>query len=306
MSTEKSLTLESWRRSVAALAYQLSQLSSRSNLLGEAGTERGRYFFSDAGVPLPRPCTITAWASLCSLGPSNGTIRHIDGAKILYNPLTQPFLIPFLPKIRHGEDSSQSLARTSRHQVKNSLGDIRWGKIYVANPLTGGIEEEFSHGAISAKLFFEYRNHYFSIAPFRVPPLWAMNGSGWQFGIIQAHPSLNFTLRDPMIELAKNGFPELSAAGDLSPKVNSLLIRFLTIESAKSWANAFSESLKESMSNPAKIEEDFQLLIQDIKTARRHEQDAKDRKSGADSRKGLNMDSETLADFKSLMAELEI
>lgn len=298
-------TLEDWRRSVAALAYQLNQLSFRSNLLGPTGTEGGKYLFSDSGVPLPRPCTIFAWASLCAVGSVRPRFHHQTGERFEPRLIDQLFVIPFLPKIRHGEDTHQSLARTSRHQVKNSLGDIRWGKIFVANSDDGTISEELSHGAMPAKHFqlIEHKS-YKSRTRFPVPPLWASSGSGWEFGVIQPQESITVTLRDPFLELAKHGIPELSVAGDLSPQVRSLLIRFLEISAAQKWAKQYSESLNRVMFDSREIESDFQELLADIKTARLHEQSAKDKKSKADSSMALNLSASDTLDIRELMSQL--
>ena len=305
MTLYRAFTLESWRRSIASLAFQLTQLSHVNNLFGTAGTESGKFLFSDSGVPLPRPCTILAWASLCTV---NSLRNRVDlKTHCHYSPdiFRSPFILPFLPKIRHGEDTNQSLVRSSRHHSKNSLGDIRWGKIYLADSFDGTLKEEFSHGAYSVSHLSTHERASTRLAtPFPIPPLWAAHGSGWEFGMHQPFESVTFTLRDPMIELAKHGIPERTASPN-APLVRSILTRFLEVSSAAIWARAYSRSLHAIINDPDSITTDFQGLIADIRTARLHEKEASDKKTKTESALSLAISSEEMLNIKDLMSQLQ-
>lgn len=111
---------------------------------------------------------------------------------------------------------------------------------------SGEIIEQLQHGAIDSKLWM-LRD---SLAPLRnedvgrdkIPPLYSYVGEGWEFGIIQSIHSLQLTLRDPMIELARSGIPMLARIPSVPP-VRKLLIRFLDVNSVRKWGSEYSRAL---------------------------------------------------------------
>src|SRR5882757_6127903 len=132
------LTLSSWRRSVISLVFQITRLSTSSNLLGDASSLRGEYFFSDNGIPRPRPATSLAWASLCAFGPVNGFIKPGEPESYQrFDPTQGCFLLPFLPKILYNEEQNQSLGRQSKYHERDSLDRIRWGSVFIGDSASG-------------------------------------------------------------------------------------------------------------------------------------------------------------------------
>lgn len=278
-------SLAQWRLSAIALAYEITQLHYDSNLLTDAASKRGEYFFADAGIPTPRPATIVAWASLCAFGPIQGVTNALRTRSSPYHLTSGLFLLPFLPKLRLNEDTNLSLSRMSKAHVLDPSGRIRWGPCLIAESSTGAIIQTLSDGSTSARSWQAHapdspllRGHLDpSLGQHRVPPLYSYTGEGWQFGIIQNLPSMAITLRDPFNELARHGIPELArlnGAGSL-PRVTRLLFRFLDIRSARKWAGGYASAAEEFSDSAAR--EDRALLVTQIKE--KEERRFKDRKS---------------------------
>jgi len=269
------ITLNSWRRSICALAFEITQLTQSSNLLSDEAARRGEFFFSDHGVPKPRPCTALAWASLCAFGPVVESDQDLTEGN---------FLIPFLPKLAGHDEMNQSLARNSKLHEKDSQGRIRWGSIYIADVSSGRIIEQLPHGQRIAKEWGS-RGKFHSLAEINIimtPPLWAAASDGWVFGIVQALlPAHPITLRDPMIMLAKQGIPETAFGGKQCPRINRLLFRFLDVMAARAWAKAYSESIS-SIYNADEAEADLNLLARQIQE--KIQNDQLDKESGKTSK----------------------
>ena len=261
--------IDSWRRSIICLSYQIHQLSLTNNLLGESAAERNEFFFSDFGVPMPRPCTGLAWASLCSLGPVQQMVTP-DGNNL--DLTNSRFFIPFLPKIRYGEETNQSLIRTSRAHVRDSDDNIRWGSVYLcdsSDPISC-IDEQLQHGAFNPKEWMDSHSTSnalrLGMASDSFPPtLYSYVNEGWQFGVIQSIPTIAVTLRDQMVELARHGIPELEYLRGV-PKIRRLLIRFLDVQAARAWGKAYSLMLADC-TNPDRIKEDALELAVEIQEA---------------------------------------
>lgn len=108
-----------WRRSVVSLAIEIAHLKHKRNQMTTAAQARGEYFFADSGVPVPRPCTALAWASLCAFGPASGK-WNVESSSLVPFSLTEGrFVLPFLPKVLLNEEASHSLARQSKIHVKD-------------------------------------------------------------------------------------------------------------------------------------------------------------------------------------------
>ena len=254
-----ALTLDNWVRSVICLAYEIHNAGPAHSLLGGPALERSEYFFSDEGVPIPRPCTAIAWASLCAFGPVN-----LPGFKITEGN----FLLPFLPKIRYGEEVNQSLIRTSKAHSKDSFDNIRWGNVFIGDSKNGQIIEQLAHGAFPAKAWMRDSDRarfsaYTGQHP--IPPLYAYIGEGWQFGVIQNLASMPVTLRDPFIELAKHGVPVLGSIPNVH-HIRRLLFRFLEISSARRWATGYSTAMYALSDSTAPLK-DAMALADEIKEA---------------------------------------
>lgn len=272
------LTLPLWRRSVISLAFQIACLSQSSNLLGDACTERGEYFFSDNGVPRPRPATALAWASLCAFGPVNGFVKPGDefweDERQIWSPTQGHFLLPFLPKILYNEEQNQSLARMSKHHERDSADRIRWGSVFVADSSSGQIIEQMSHGQRVAKEWIDSHPRGYILPTWEgqshIPALFGETGEGWQFGIIQNQANLLVTLRDPFIELARRGIIETKHGGSDCPRIKRLIFRFLDITAARAWAFDYSESMRCAFESDV-IGADIQLLMTQIEEKQRAE-----------------------------------
>lgn len=265
------ITLNAWRRSVCALAFEVSHLSQSSNLLSDEAAKRGEFFFSDNGIPKPRPCTALAWASLCSFGPIIESKQNLNEGN---------FLLPFLPKLTGHDEVNQSLARNSKLHERDSENRIRWGSIYIADASSGRIVEQLPHGQRIAKEWGSERKHhsFMEVNLFSIPPLWAAAGDGWSIGIIQALlPAYPITLRDPMIMLAKQGVPETSFGGKACPRINRLLFRFLDILAARTWAEAYADSIR-SVFNENAVIDDLKILARQIEE--KNQDDQLDKESG--------------------------
>lgn len=265
------LTLKAWQQSVCSLVFEITQLNQSSNLLPEASTLRGHYFFADHGIPKPRPCTALAWASLCFFGPIQAE-ESIDLQ-------SGHFLIPFLPKIAGHDEVNQSLPRQSKLHEKDSENRIRWGAVYIGDASSGRIIEQLPHGQRVAKEWgVKHKTSTLSeLSHNSIPPLWAEINSGWQFGVIQSLPAFPVSLRDPMIELSKHGIPETRFGGIGCPRINRLLFRFLDIMAARAWAKAYSESMLSAL-DPDQIQIDLDLLVKQIEE--KNQNDILDKESG--------------------------
>lgn len=231
-----ALTLDNWVKSVVCFAHEIHNAGPAHSLLGQPALDRDEYMFSDEGIPIPRPCTALAWASLCAFGPVN-----MPGFKITEGA----FLLPFLPKIRYGEETNQSLIRTSKAHQKDSFDNIRWGNVFIGDSKNGQIIEQLTHGAYPAKAWMaESDRARFNAhdGQHPIPPLYAYIGEGWQFGVIQNLPSMPVTLRDPFIELARHGIPILGSIPNVY-NIRRLLFRFLEIGSARRWATGYSAAM---------------------------------------------------------------
>lgn len=292
------LTLTNWRYSILMLGYEITKLAYTENLMPGTSTERGEFFFSDSGVPKPRPCTALAWASLCSFGPIQGYITVVDDDFFhhQYGLTHGKFLLPFLPKILKDEETSQSLSRQSKAHHRDAQDRIVWGSIYIGDSESGDIVETLSNGQQIAKAWVErpprqavawtQRQH-------EVPALYAEAGAGWQFGIIQNLSSIPVSLRDPMIELARNGILELKHGGVDAPKVRRLMIRFLKTAEARAWAKAYSDAMHLAL--------DYDAVIQDrdklIEEMRKKQMRVEHEKANPAAKKLARFDNSFMADF---------
>ena len=101
-----------WVISVQFLCYEIARLKYKSNLLSDAAAAKGEFFFSDFGVPRPRPTTALAWASLCAFGPIQGYHGVKPGSsddeyiQYPFNLTQGKFLLPFLPKFLMAEEQN--------------------------------------------------------------------------------------------------------------------------------------------------------------------------------------------------------
>ena len=245
----EAINLDDWIRSIMCLTYEINRIHSPNNMLAAAAAARSHFMFTDSSVPKPRPCTALAWASLCAFGPIQGFVTHRDGVRYQheFDARQGRFLVPFLPRINPDEDTTQSLIRSSRLHARDTEGHIRWGNVYIGDSSTGEIVEQLSHGQFPASEFMD-EHPLRSLMNRRaeqheVPPLWACYRDGWQFGINQTLTSQRLTLRDPMIELARHGIRQMSFKHNNFLQVNRLLLRFLNVADARSWAKAYSESM---------------------------------------------------------------
>lgn len=239
-----SITPEQLTASACALSAQIHVAGLTSNLLGDAAQTRGEIFLTDAKIPIPRVSTILAWASAFSIGPAAGYYRRLTPSSPLsfvpFDLRDGYFLIPFLPKIRGGEDTTYSLSRASGAHKKSVLNHISWGQIYIADSSTGEIIEELDHGQVPIS---EWLTHKVAGRDrSSLPPLWADFDDGWQFGVDQFIPGLTITPRTPVEMLAKNGIPWVR---HFRPHwhIKRLLLRFHSLPSARLWAKGFSSSI---------------------------------------------------------------
>lgn len=272
---------EAFAFSISALAFQIRDMAGvDASLLTDNAALRGEWMFADSGVPLPRPSTAIAWASLCAIGPSNDWRFNIS---------SNTFLIPFLPSLRHGEDTTQSLPRTAKQHRRDAEGRITWGRIYLADAADGRIIDALDQGAVVATEFMHKRfDPLIGWAPrASLPPLWGSFDEGWQFGIVQSIPSIRLSLRDPMIFLAQRGIPETLNLAPGIPRIKRLLLRFLDLAAVRRWAAAYSDAMREihaayTISADAAmgvIRADIKRLADEVaeKEAQRFKDQAKDR-----------------------------
>lgn len=304
------ITLKMWHRSVVALAFDIAYLHRELNLLGEKAMSRREYFFSDFGVPKPRPCTALAWASLCAFGPIQGyrKLTPIHDGELTegphgsivknylesyrpWNPCMGAFLIPFLPSLSPNDDQSVGLPNASTLHVKSLDNQQQCGFAYIADAATGALGWQLpvgnginvkqfsdmdmlnlhSHGYMWDSLLTSGSNHV------DIPALHSyfekdVNGCLYQFGLIQRIEGQSHDARFAMEQLAKNGIPYTEY---LNPymQVRKLLIRFLNIEAVHAWAQAYAMSMTHIF-NDISIQEDEELLL--VQAAEMRERKAKD------------------------------
>lgn len=239
-----------WIKSVTTLCFEINGLYKDKSQTSSKAKERGEYFFSDSDVPVPRPSTALAWASLCAFGPING-FKGPNGEIQEFNPIRGNFLLPFLPALRHNDEQNQSLARSSSAHSKDRFGRIQWGSIFIGDAVTGSIIETLDEGSYAALEWADKpkASNYLrrlEQGQHNIPPLYAAQGYGWQFGVIQNISGFHQNLREPMIELAKSGIFLSAIIGKHNPqiRVRRLMIRFLNVKAAQVWAKAYSDSIK--------------------------------------------------------------
>lgn len=266
-------SLRDWRQSIICLGFEITRLAFRHNLLPDAAGDRHEYFFSDSGIPRPRPCTALAWASLCAFGPIQGYVDHEEN-HFPFRLDTGRFLLPFLPKLLRDEDTNQSLHRQSKAHMRDSEDRIIWGSIYIGDSRSGSIEEKVQQGQVPAKAWMDSKPTHHAILNVRnagesIPPLWASADAGWQFGVVQAIHGTSIMLRDPMVQLAQYGISELRYGGKYSPCVNRLLLRILKDSEAQVWASAYSSAVHADKDSILRDQQDlaFEILVSDKRQA---------------------------------------
>lgn len=225
--------LHSEKMALSILALHLQLVKEGTNLLPNL-QPKGHYFFRNAGIPEPRPCTILAWNAICRLG--------IPGSAFFY--------VPFLPSLREDDEMGvvisekgsriPSLSRKSNLHQKDEEGRITWGSVFIANTdATDWIVEQ----AIERS----------NVAESLVTPRQAMWGK-----------SAQEPLRLRMEFLAQHGFVASNpAVRELGiPRIHRLLFQMTTHVFAEQWAKAFMSANALIVADPKQIDADFKDMIE--------------------------------------------
>lgn len=229
---------------LSILAFAIQLMAAPGNL---ADAKQGQYFFSDSMVPKPRPASFHAWRALCHLG----------------NESSLNFLVPFLPAIRHDEETGlagsvkglgntgtihlPSLTRRSKLHAKDDNGRIEWGAVYV-----GSAEHDESQG------FLHYVLHRSD-----VPESYVIQHPSWYAS--DASIRLNSGLRTRLEFLAQHGIPALNISGLPIPRVARGLFRFLSQSEAENWAAAYVQTWRLVQADPGCVKSDWLQLLDDSK-----------------------------------------
>ena len=225
------VTPESWAKSVGLLAIEITLLSADQNLMPDKSAEKGFFFFSDSGIPLPRPITAVAWASLLNYDPIWG---FVGKEWAMYD---HRFILPFLPPGLKDDPADITLSRQSNLHTKNEQGQIDWGLAMFYDLTLFGM----NRADINIRYFnkFMYRVNDVPYA-YPVPPLWADFNEGFQFGYVQPNHSL--TMREPFERLAAHGIPLVNRLSHkqwpIDP-IRRLMFRFFSTAAGYSFAQAY-------------------------------------------------------------------
>lgn len=254
LNVYEPFTYERVARSIMCLGIELTILNQRQNLATATSERKGVFFYADEGIPTPRPLTILAWGSLCSLFPIHGV--HLGEGTVMAPRLKDShFLIPFMPALLSGDPSEDGLSPISNLHTRNPESNRPiHGYPHLGSPReSGAIEIEMIRSADEMVDNFRYESmHDIHAIPltalisrvYPVPPLWADLNQGWQYGMIQHSSVSGWRLRDPMQMLARHGIPLLNrhVHAKLWPGafINRLMFRFLSPNAIRVWASEYN------------------------------------------------------------------
>lgn len=221
--------------SVGAFGIEIGIIKSSKNRFTEQAEKRGEFFLLDEDIPLPRPCTALAWASLCMIERAQKRTRFWD----------QHVAIPILPVLRPDDAQSLSLSRQSKAHIKDEDGRIFWGLACIGDSLTGDVlfetkRTDFIAGQVSKYTLTSYRIGWRNYI-WPIPPLWANYGESWQFGVVQHPKAPAMQLRTPFEMLAERGIP--LTHNFPTPTINRLLFRFANPHAVIRWMRAYADAM---------------------------------------------------------------
>jgi hypothetical protein len=240
-------TIGHWMKSMMMLGLELHAVNFQNNLMSDAAIAHGQHFFADDGIPRPRPITFLAWASLCSMEPIGGWVGDYGKGYYPFRASEGRFILPFLPKLLSMDNVQSSLIRNSKAHIRDAHDRIRWGSIYIAEAADGDIIDTIHDGQLNPKTWVDVnrgRQPYGESVG--IPPMWAEEGSGWDFGAIQwSLPGMNISFRTPYENLAEHGMIQLSRITPQSYRnqfynVRRLMFRFINEGSLQEWARRYS------------------------------------------------------------------
>lgn len=232
--------------SISILAFNVNLILAGDNILGKEGQKKGQFFGADAGVPLPRPCTILAWERLCRLGSWDSRL----------------FIVPFLPALREEDEVGSaigergihlpSLSRRSNHHVietievqGKTIDVINWGFVYIGDAKPESTINSILISKVSRS----------NVVEALVAPMHRINPETSQESI-----------RFRMEFLAQHGLPSLYEFGKQAaavPILKRILFRFTDQMSAARWGLAYAESYDRVRRDPGLIDADWQDMLHD-------------------------------------------
>lgn len=221
---------------LSLIALNLTIVSSPDNMMSDQ-RKKGFFFFRNSGVPKPRPCTILAWERICRLG----------------NLKSKTFMIPFLPSMREEDEVGTaigtrgerlpSLSRKSALHVKDKLGRIHWGNVYIATLRTDSsnvLIASLDRSNATESLVVPYHDQHYKSSQDSIRA---------RMEFLASHGILGFDSGNPDFIL---------------PVARRLLFQFTAQQAADEWAQEYRRCHHLVDSDPAQVNADWKVLCEEL------------------------------------------